>query len=180
MPVLLTLSPQLIEKILYELPSRDLATCMLLNKLIFTIIRRSIRLKYKLALMRVGAEDNRFSTLATDVKLKSLLDSQRAWIWLNPALDYGFTMTLPVGSGTDVFLSGGMLYGSTLHTGEVDMVHLVQLTTSSDSDPSRPINYSYQRNWEPHAPGSSMWLAYTASLYEHGLLAEVHRCVPVF
>ncbi|KAF8193752.1 hypothetical protein BJ912DRAFT_230469 [Pholiota molesta] len=174
MPVLLSLSPRLIDKILYELPPRDLAKCMLLNKLIFTLIRRSIRLKYKLALMRVGAEDNKFSTRSIDVKLKSLLDSQRAWIWLNPVLDYGLTMTLPVGAGTDVSLNGGMLYGATLRTDDYDLVHLVQLTTSSDSDPSRPLNYSYQRAWEPHASYSSMWLAYTASLYEHGLLAEVH------
>lgn len=176
--LLLTLSPELIEKILYELPSSDLVVCMHLNKFIYTTIRSSIRLAYKLTLMCFGAEDNIFSALATKAKLNSLEDSQQAWISLVPVLMYQIPFPLAFGAG--VSLSRGMLYGSGLHWGDNEIVNMIQLITANDSDlePNSLINRSIcQQSWKRYGSGSRKWLAYTTSLHEHGLLAEVQRCV---
>jgi hypothetical protein len=174
--LLLALSPELIEKILYELPSRDLVGCMHLNKFIHTIIRGSIRLAYKLRLMYFGAEDNVFSTLATHAKLKSLEDSQQAWITLDPALTY--LIPFPLAFGAGLSLSGGTLYGSGWRFGDDEIMNMIQLFTAKDSGPNSPINRSiYRQSWQRYGSGSRRWLTYTTSLHEYGLLAEVHRCV---
>lgn len=176
----LALSPELIENILYELPSRDLVVCMLLSKFICTIICGSIRLRYKLVLMRFGAEDNIFSTLPTNARLKSLSDSQQAWIGLNPARKYNFGFSWPI--GRHVSLVEGMLYGSRMYVEDHDIATLIQLVTYDSEAGSGPAVVPYQ-NWKRHGSGSrrsSKWITYTASLYEHGLIAEVLRYVILF
>jgi hypothetical protein len=175
----LELYPELIERILYELPARDLLACTLLSKFIYTTIRGSIRLIYKVALMAFGAEDNIFSTLSTNVRLDSLQNSQLAWINLIPVCKYQTDFPIAF-VGTNVALGGGiLLYGTRDDSGD-HRLNLLQLMTSNDLEPGAPIDYSTfsQQSWNIYGDRSSRkLLAYGPSLREHGLLAEVHRYV---
>jgi hypothetical protein len=88
---LLDLPPELIIVILSILPLPDLATCQLINRHLYTLIKESLILQYVIETQASGVKD----CIASNICLPARLDRLRAWshTWLSFGFDRKVTLS---------------------------------------------------------------------------------------
>ena len=126
---LLDLPNELIVQILSHLSREDLISCQLSNSALYTAIKASVLLQFRIALSTFKATDNPSSSLSVSERLQALNGSENAWTFLRR----DFSRRIPVNfvaSGIYDLSCGVFLLGSASRTA----LHYIKLPSSIEDD----------------------------------------------
>lgn len=161
---LLNLPNELIIQILSHLTHNDLIACQLSNSALYTTIKTSVLLNYKIALSTYKATDNLSCPLSVSERLQALKDSEDAWTFLRRDFKRKIAIDFEP-SGIYDLSDGVFLLGNASRTA----LHHIKLPSSIDED----VEWKkIQLNRGP-IRGQGMIVDMGFCLHEHDLLAVV-------
>jgi hypothetical protein len=155
---------ELIIHILSYLTHKDLIACQLSNRALYTVIKASVLLQYKIALSTFKATDNPSCLLDVSERLQALKSSEDAWTFLRNVFNRRIAVDFEV-SGIYDLTGGVFLLGNVSRTA----LHYIKLPSSiEDNVEWKKIQLD---------PEESTIIDMGFCLHEHDLLAVVTTCV---
>lgn len=157
---LLHLPTELIIQILSHLTHKDLIACQLSHKTLYTTVKFSVLLQYRIALSTFKATDNPSCPLNISGRFKALKDSEVAWTHLRKDFKRRIAVNHEV-SGIYDLSDGVFLLGNATRTA----LQYIKLPSSIEDD------VEWKKIELNHSEGIIIDMGFC--LYEHDLLAVV-------